>query len=120
MKKLTTFMSELEALNEVFVRGGKPRNGSKVLANGKNIWVWNNEREFVRLAPFINRELGTDFDEVSATGTNMDMGILLKLSPFELAFLSFKPEIRFFVNAECSHSSFSKVGLEDKEQDSSP
>ncbi len=63
MKKLTTFMSELEALNEVFVRGGKPRNGSKVLANGKNIWVWNNEREFERLAPFINRELGTDFDE---------------------------------------------------------
>ncbi len=28
---------------------------------------------------------GTDFDEVSASGANMDMGLLLKLSPFELS-----------------------------------
>ncbi|AUR86026.1 poly(ADP-ribose) polymerase catalytic domain protein [Vibrio phage 1.081.O._10N.286.52.C2] len=62
MKNLNQFMEELQ-LNEVHVRGAKPRNGSKVLANGKNIWVWNNAREFQRLAPFINRELGTDFEE---------------------------------------------------------
>ncbi len=63
MKNLKSFMEELQLVTEVFIRGGRPRNGSKVLANGKNIWVWNNDREFERLAPFINRELGTDFDE---------------------------------------------------------
>ncbi|CAM0063667.1 hypothetical protein VPHD527_0348 [Vibrio phage D527] len=63
MKKLNTFMEELQALNEVFVRGGKPRDGSKVLANGKNIWVWNNERELERLLPFINKEFNSDFED---------------------------------------------------------
>lgn len=61
MKKLKTLIEELQQLSEVFIRGGKPRNQSRVLANGKNIWVWNNDREFSRLAPFINRELDTDF-----------------------------------------------------------
>ncbi|UOL51240.1 hypothetical protein [Vibrio phage XZ1] len=63
MKNLKSFMEELQLVTEVFIRGGRPRNGSKVLANGKNIWVWNNDREFERLVPFINRELGTDFEE---------------------------------------------------------
>lgn len=61
MKKFSVMLEEIMLL-EVKIRGSKPREGSHVLSNGKNVYVWNNEREFERIVPFINRDLGTDFD----------------------------------------------------------
>lgn len=61
MKTLNEMLSDIQSLNEVKVRG-RAREGSKVLAKGMNIYVWNSEREFDRLKTFINRELGTDFE----------------------------------------------------------
>lgn len=57
MKKFQDFLAE------VFVKGGRVKDGSSVLALRENIWVWNNRREFKRLAPFINKQLNTDFND---------------------------------------------------------